>query len=204
MITIVDYGSGNINAITNVYDLLKVPYAIASKPEELDNADKIILPGVGSFDYCMNKLNGSGLKEVLNKKVLEEGKSVFGICIGLHLMMEGSEEGVLRGLGWIKGNVKKFDVNKLEHKPKIPHMGWNSVEVKSNFKLFSEVENEIGFYFIHSYYVEVEDKNVVMTTTNYEEEFVSGVHQNNISAVQFHPEKSHSNGMKLLKNFSEL
>lgn len=204
MITIVDYGSGNINAITNIYDLLKVPYTIASRPDELDNAKKIILPGVGSFDYCMSKLNDSGLKDILNKKVLEEKTPVFGICIGLHLMMERSEEGMLPGLGWVKGSVKKFDASKLEHKPKVPHMGWNSVDIKSNTKLFKDVQDEIGFYFIHSYYVEVENKNVVMTTTDYGEEFVSGVHQDNISAVQFHPEKSHSNGMKLLKNFSEL
>ena len=204
MITIVDYGSGNINAITNIYKLLKTPFSIASTPSELESAEKIILPGVGSFDYCMSKLNNSGLKEVLNKKVLKDKVPVLGICIGLHIMALDSEEGVLPGLGWIDGNVKKFDESKLLEKPKIPHMGWNSIQVKTIPELFKDVNQEQGFYFIHSYYIELENKKNIMTTTNYVIDFVSGINSSNIYAVQFHPEKSHSNGVKLLKNFSQL
>jgi glutamine amidotransferase len=204
MITIVDYGSGNINAITNIYKSLKINFEVASTPEELSKAQKIILPGVGSFDFCMSKLNESGLIGVLNKKVLEEKIPVLGICIGMHLMADSSEEGNLAGLGWIKGKVKKFDENKLIHKPKLPHMGWNSVNVISVPELFNGINQEQGFYFIHSYFIEVEAHSNIMTTTNYGSSFTSGITSSNIYAVQFHPEKSHSNGMKLLKNFSDL
>ena len=204
MVTIVDYGSGNINAITNIYELLNIPFSVTSKPSELEDAEKIILPGVGSFDYCMNKLNKSGLKEVLNRKVIEDKTPVLGICIGLHIMFSESEEGNLPGLGWIDGYVKKFDESKLVFKPKLPHMGWNSIQVKTIPELFKGVNQEHGFYFIHSYYIEVKNKEDIMTITNYENDFVSGINRSNIYAVQFHPEKSHSNGIELLKNFSQL
>tara|TARA_B110000971_G_C19916900_1_gene457235 strand:+ start:403 stop:1017 length:615 start_codon:yes stop_codon:yes gene_type:complete len=204
MVTIVDYGSGNIKAITNIYKLLKIPFSVASKPLELEGAERIILPGVGSFDYCMSKLNNSGLKQVLNRKVIIDKIPVLGICIGLHLMASESEEGILPGLGWIQGNVRKFDESKLVFKPKLPHMGWNSIQIKTIPELFKGVNQEHGFYFIHSYYIELENKEDIMTITNYETDFVSGINKSNIYAVQFHPEKSHSNGMKLLQNFSEL
>ena len=204
MVTIVDYGSGNINAITNIYELLKIPFSVASKPNEIEDAERIILPGVGSFDHCMGKLNNSGLKQVLNRKVIIDKIPVLGICIGLHLMASESEEGVLSGLGWIQGKVRKFDESKLSFKPKLPHMGWNSIQVKTNTELFKGVNQEHGFYFIHSYYIELENKKDIMTITNYETDFVSGINKSNIYAVQFHPEKSHSNGMKLLQNFSKL
>jgi len=204
MVTIVNYGSGNIKAITNIYQILDIPFSIATKPSELEDAEKIILPGVGSFDYCMNKLNKSGLKEVLNRKVIEDKTPVLGICIGLHIMASKSEEGNLPGLGWIDGYIKKFDESKLVFKPKLPHMGWNSIQVKTIPELFKGVNQEHGFYFIHSYYIEVKNKEDIMTITNYENDFVSGINRLNIYAVQFHPEKSHSNGIELLKNFSQL
>ena len=204
MIAILDYGSGNINAITNIYKTLKIPFCIASKPSDLDNVKKIILPGVGSFDYCMNKLNTSGLKAALNKKVLDEKIPVIGICIGLHLMANSSSEGNLKGLGWINGKVKKIDNSKLLHKPKLPHMGWNSINIKKNNELFNGTDAEKGFYFIHSYCIDVADEFNIMTTTLYGQEFASGISKSNIYAVQFHPEKSHSNGMRLLLNFSKI
>ena len=204
MVTIVNYGSGNIKAITNIYQILDIPFSIATKPSELEDVEKIILPGVGSFDYCMNKLNKSGLREVLNRKVIEDKTPVLGICIGLHIMASESEEGNLPGLGWIDGYVKKFDESKLVFKPKLPHMGWNSIQVKTIPELFKGVNQEHGFYFIHSYYIEVKNKEDIMTITNYENDFVSGINRSNIYAVQFHPEKSHSNGIELLKNFSQL
>jgi len=204
MITIIDYGSGNINAISNIYDILKIPYIIASTPKQLENSERIILPGVGSFDHCMDNLNRSGLKEILTKKVMIDKVPILGICIGLHLMAEKSEEGKLLGLGWIKGVVKKFDKNIIRHKPKMPHMGWNSVKIINRLDLFKGVNLDKGFYFIHSYFIDNLNKENIMTTTNYGNTFVSGIHSSNILAVQFHPEKSHSNGMKLLKNFSKI
>ena len=204
MITIIDYGSGNINAISNIYDILKIPYKIASTPKQLENSERIILPGVGSFDHCMQKLNQSGLKETLNKKVLIDKIPVLGICIGLHIMAEKSEEGELLGLGWIKGCVKKFNKNIIIHKPKIPHMGWNTVKIINRLDLFKGVNLDKGFYFIHSYYIDILNNENIMTITEYGKTFVSGIHSLNIFAVQFHPEKSHSNGMKLLKNFSKI
>ena len=204
MVTILNYGSGNIKAITNSHQILDIPFKVASKPSELGDAERIILPGVGSFDHCMKKLNSSGLKEVLNRKVIEEKTPVLGICIGLHLMAFGSEEGNLQGLKWINGYVKKFDESKLILKPKLPHMGWNSISVKTVPELFKGINQEYGFYFIHSYYIELENEEDTMTITNYENDFVSGINNSNIYAVQFHPEKSHSNGLNLFKNFSQL
>ncbi len=204
MISIIDYGSGNINAISNIYDKLKIPYDIVSTPKQLENSNKIILPGVGSFDHCMQKLNQSGLKDILNRKVLIEKTPVLGICIGLQLMAEKSEEGECSGLGWIKGEVKKFNKNIIIHKPKIPHMGWNTIKVVNKAELFKGINLEKGFYFIHSYYIDTLNDENIMTTTVYGDVFVSGIYSSNIFAVQFHPEKSHSNGMKLLKNFSEI
>ena len=175
MITIVNYGSGNINAITNIFDIQKIPYSVASTPSQLDIAKKIILPGVGSFDHCMKKLNQSGLIESLSRKVLQEKIPVLGICIGLHLMAIKSEEGIMNGLGWINGIVRRFDESQLKEMPKIPHMGWNSISVKSSKHLFKGIDPERGFYFIHSYYIDIADANEVMTMTNYGNDFVSRV-----------------------------
>lgn len=204
MIVIVDYGSGNLNAIANIYKSLKIPFCISSSPLEISKAKKLILPGVGSFDHCMSRLNESGLKDILNERVLINNVPVLGICIGLHLMANSSEEGNLPGLGWIDGVVKKFDKNKLIHKPKLPHMGWNKIDILSNEELFKGINKNKGFYFIHSYYIDVKNKNNIMTTTDYGIDFASGINSSNIYAVQFHPEKSHTNGLKLLKNFSEI
>jgi glutamine amidotransferase len=204
MIVIIDYGSGNINAIANIYKSLKIPFSISSSSSEIQKAEKIILPGVGSFDHCMSRLNKSGLKEILNKKVLVDKVPVLGICIGLHLMANKSEEGNLMGLGWIDAEVKKFEKSKLIYKPKLPHMGWNRVHVLSNQELFKGINEKKGFYFIHSYYISVKNKKNIMTTTEYGIDFSSGINSSNIYAVQFHPEKSHTNGLKLLKNFSEI
>lgn len=202
MITIVNYGSGNISAITNIYEKINIPYIVVNDASSIKQAKKLILPGVGAFDYNMNKLNESGLREALDEVVLTKKVPVLGICLGLQIMAESSEEGKFAGLGWIKGVVKKFDESYITAKPKIPHMGWNSIKVKAVPQLFNGVDEDKGFYFIHSYYIEVKNEEDIMTTTYYGEEFVSAIHNGNIYATQFHPEKSHTNGIQLLKNFA--
>lgn len=204
MIKIVNYGSGNIRAIGNIYDRLNIKYEVAETPNALKGAEKIILPGVGAFDETMGMLNKSGFREILDELVLGLQIPILGICVGMQILSEGSEEGTLDGLGWIKGSVRKIDKNLLEHKPKLPHLGWNSVEIKKYSPLLENVEPINGFYFIHSYYFECTDANDELTTTFYGKRFSSSVNKENITGVQFHPEKSHHNGINLLRNFSQL
>jgi glutamine amidotransferase len=204
MIGIVNYGSGNIQAIANIYSRLNIPTKIITEPSELHEADKLILPGVGAFDETMKQLIGSGLKEELNKLVLHEKKPILGICVGMQIMAESSEEGTLNGLGWIKGRVKKFDISWFKQKPYLPHMGWNTIASKIEHPIFLNLDAEQGFYFVHSYYYECADKSNVLATSDYGIEFSSAVYNNNIFGMQFHPEKSHSNGIQLLENFAKL
>lgn len=204
MITIIDYGSGNIKAIANIYEKLKVNYSIASDPEQVIGAKKIFLPGVGAFDETISKLDSTGFREVLDKEVLENNVPIMGICVGMQILADSSEEGVCKGLGYIKGKVKKIDANTIHHKPKLPHLGWNSIEIIKNNVLLHEIDPQFGFYFLHTYYFECEDQNNVLSTTNYGTTFASAVHSENIFGIQFHPEKSHHNGVKLLHNFAKL
>lgn len=204
MIAIINYGSGNVRAIGNIYDILRIEYKIIDNPNELENVSKIILPGVGAFDETMSMLNKSGFREILDQKILIDKLPILGICVGMQILSNGSEEGKLQGLGWIDGFVKKIDATLLEHKPKLPHLGWNSIEIKKQTKLTENINEEIGFYFIHSYYFECKNDNDILTTSNYGKEFTSAVNKENIFGTQFHPEKSHSNGITLLKNFAQL
>lgn len=204
MITIIDYGSGNIKAIANIYEKLKVAYSIASVPEQVIGAKKIFLPGVGAFDETISKLDSTGFREVLDKEVLENNVPIMGICVGMQILADSSEEGSCKGLGYIKGKVKKIDANTILHKPKLPHLGWNSIEIVKNNVLLQEIDPQFGFYFLHTYYFDCEDQNNVLATTNYGATFASAVHRENIFGIQFHPEKSHHNGVKLLHNFAKL
>lgn len=204
MISIIDYGSGNVRAIGNIYDVLNIPYTIVSQKEEIEQATKIILPGVGAYDETMSKLNSNGLREILDQKVLDEKVPILGICVGMQMLADSSEEGTLKGLGWIPGIVKKFDKSKMDWTPKIPHLGWNSINVAQPSRLLSNIDTKIGFYFIHSYYFEALYIENVLTTTEYGDTFHSAVIKDNIYGVQFHPEKSHKNGIQLLKNFALL
>ncbi len=204
MIGIVNYGSGNIQAIANIYNRVNIPFKIISDYEQLKKADKLILPGVGAFDATMKVLNNSGLREALDEQVLVSGKPVLGICVGMQILSKGSDEGEIGGLGWIDGMVKKFDVTKLHEKPYLPHMGWNSISPLVNHDLFKGVDNELGFYFVHSYYFETENSVNALCNTYYGGDFSSAVYKNQIFGVQFHPEKSHSNGIKLLSNFAKM
>lgn len=204
MITIINYGSGNISAIGNIYERLKVPFKVANSPEEVIGAEKIILPGVGAFDETISMLDESGFRSILDKEVLENKVPVIGICVGMQILAKSSEEGKLPGLGWIDGVVKKVDKSMLTHKPKIPHLGWNSIEVIKKNKLYEGINEEEGFYFLHSYYFECNNESDVLSKTFYGKSFASSVNNNNIYGVQFHPEKSHSNGVQLLHNFSKI
>lgn len=206
MISIINYGSGNVRAIANIYDQLNINYSIVDNPNDFPaDTSKIILPGVGAFDETMSNLYNSGFKNLLDLKVLQEKIPVLGICVGMQILALGSEEGKLPGLGWINGKVKKFELAKLNFKPKIPHLGWNSINPEiNNSKLFDGIEFKKGFYFIHSYYFECDNSSNILSKTEYGTEFASAVNNENIYGVQFHPEKSHKNGIQLLKNFNFL
>ena len=199
MIGIVDYGMGNVGSVESMINFLGYHKTkIIKSPEELDLVDKIVLPGVGSFDNGMSNIIKSGLQLELYHQVLEKQKPVLGICLGMQLLMQKSEEGVLPGLGFIKGQCKKFNFN--DTKLKVPHMGWNDVKpIKSDL-----CKEDSRFYFVHSYYVECQNKKDIMLETDYGIKFTSGVSKNNIFGVQFHPEKSHKYGMKLMENFINL
>ncbi len=204
MITIIDYGVGNINAFVNVYKRVDVPVKIAKTAADLEGAEKLILPGVGHFDYAMEKLNNSGMRESLDDLVLNKKLPVIGICVGMQMMANYSEEGNVEGLKWIDASVKKFDETKIHQVTRLPHMGWNDVKPVKNLDLFQGLEKDAIFYFLHSYYFECNNKNDVMAISDYGIEFASAAHHENKYGIQFHPEKSHHYGEILLHNFAKL
>ncbi len=200
-IVIVDYGAGNLASIKNILKKAGIQSTISSDFKVIEDADKLILPGVGAFDTCVQKLNDSGLIAVLNKKVLVEKTPLLGICVGLQLLFASSEEGKLPGLNWIEGKNVKFKSSEHTGLIKVPHMGWSEVYINKPSKLFEDMYEEPRFYFVHSYHPQVEQKNDILIHANYGYEFVAGVEHANIAGVQFHPEKSHKFGMRLLENF---
>lgn len=204
MITIINYGLGNIRAFSNVYKRLNIPVTIASRKEELVNARRIILPGVGAFDHAMTMLHASGMKDVLDGLVLHKKIPVIGVCVGMQIMAKSSEEGSLPGLGWINGIVKKFDPSTIKSATQLPHMGWNTITPVKIEKLFEKLEEGSRFYFLHSYYFSCFDAENEIAKTVYGNSFCSAIRANNIYGVQFHPEKSHENGICLLSNFAKL
>jgi len=199
MITILDYGMGNVKSILNIIYKVGGEATISSDIDKILDAEKIILPGIGSFDIGVKNLTEQGLIPVLKKKVLKEKTPFLGICLGMQLITQKSEEGKLNGLGWINAETEKF--KSLKDNLKVPHMGWNYVVVKKNSKLFKDMYDNPRFYFVHSYYVRCKDENDILATTEYSFDFVSAVEKDNIYATQFHPEKSHKFGMKLMENF---
>jgi glutamine amidotransferase len=204
MIAIIDYGSGNIQAIKNIYKSLKIECKFVSEPSQLDDVDKIILPGVGAFDEAMTKLNESGLREVLDFMVLEQKVPVLGVCVGMQIMAGSSDDGNLAALGWFDAPVKEFDENRINHKPKLPHMGWTEIQPKNEHLILNSIDFEKGYYFLHSYYFKCHNEKDILATTYYGDVFHCAVNKGNIYGFQFHPEKSHSNGINLFKNFAEL
>ena len=197
-ICIVDYGIGNIKAFKNIYDKLNINVEIASKKEQFVNATHLILPGVGTFDWAMSKLNESGLRETLDGLVLEKKIPILGICVGMQIMASQSEEGVLSGLNWIEGKILKLDKDII-----LPHMGWNNVKLSNKSDLFNNIEN-FEFYFLHSYYYKTEDDKHILSISEYGNPFTSAIYKENIFGTQFHPEKSHKNGIKILENLLKI
>lgn len=204
MITIIDYGVGNINAFVNVYKRANIPTRIASKAADLDGSEKLILPGVGAFDHAMGQLNDSGMRDKLDELVLNKEVPVIGICVGMQMMGNSSEEGQLSGLKWIDAHVKKFDESKIDQVTKLPHMGWNDVVPKNNIDLFNGLEEGSIFYFLHSYYFHCLNESDIIAISEYGEKFTSAVRHENIYGIQFHPEKSHHYGERLLLNFANV
>ena len=204
MISILEYGSGNITAIKNIYERLDIPCEFISSSVDIEKAERIILPGVGAFDETISTLRSKGIVDVLNRRVEKGDLPILGICVGMQMLGNRSEEGTLPGLGWIPGEVKKFDKNLIQGKPKLPHLGWNSISIVKECPLFKGIDEETGFYFVHSFYFKCKDAENVLTTTDYGITFHSAIAKGNVYGVQFHPEKSHDNGIRLLSNFAEL
>ena len=204
MISIVDYGLGNLKAFANIYKRLNIDVEFVKTPEQLNSAEKIILPGVGAFDHAISELNISGMRKKLDELVLEKKVPVLGICVGMQILGKRSDEGNLEGLGWVDADIIKFDTNLIKQKPLLPHMGWNDVHPIEGNPLFQELETNSIFYFLHSYYFSCNNPKDAIAKSNYGLEFTCSVNHDNIYGVQFHPEKSHQYGIQLLKNFANL
>ena len=203
MIIIIDYKVGKLGSIQNMLKKIHADFLISADKDLILKADKLILPGVGAFDTGMKNLKDMGLIEVLEEKVLIRKAPILGICLGMQLLSETSEEGRINGLGWIKSEVVKFNFSDNMNL-KIPHMGWVYPKIHKESKLFTDMFSEPKFYFVHSYYMKVHNNDDLMATANYGTDFAAAVENGNILGVQFHPEKSHKYGMKLLKNFNDL
>lgn len=203
MITIVDYGTSNLGSMRNMLKKLGVKSTIASCPQVLDDAAKIIVPGVGSFDAGMKKLTESGMLEVLTRKATVEKVPVLGVCLGMQLMTRGSEEGRLSGLGWIDGKTVGFRRD-VDPGIRIPHMGWNSVQASKKSAVLEGLQSAPRFYFAHSFFVSLVDSQDLLLEAAYgSQSFAAAFEKDNLVGVQFHPEKSHRYGMLLIRNFAE-
>lgn len=202
MVTIVDYNMGNLRSIIKAFHRLDIDVKVASSPEEIRKADRLVLPGVGNFATGMTRLETLGLVDALNTAVMERRVPILGICLGMQLFTGFSEERQRAGLNWLTAETKKFSF--LENsKLKVPHIGWNNVRVVRSSKLFEGIDENASFYFVHSYYVVCGHRENVLAETEYGVTFVSCMQRDNILGVQFHPEKSHSYGLAILENFAE-
>jgi glutamine amidotransferase len=202
MILIIDYKAGNVRSIQNMLKKTGVKSVISDNPRDIEQADKLILPGVGSFDHGMKQLRQSKLIDLLNEKVLEKKTPILGICLGVQLMTKHSAEGNLPGLGWFDAETIAFDKNNIPSNYKIPHMGWSEIKYLPECTLFDNMpEKPPRFYFVHSFHLKSNNYDDIIATTKYGYEFPVGLKKDNIVGIQFHPEKSHKFGMQLLRNF---
>jgi glutamine amidotransferase len=201
---IVDYGMGNLRSIQHKLKRIGIESAISSSPSDVLCADVLILPGIGHFGQGIANLREYGLIPALEKKVLEEKIPILGICLGMQLFTKSSEEGNVEGLGWIKASTKKLNFENSDQAPRVPHIGWNTIQVARSNSLVNGIDPQHRFYFVHSYYVDCNDTTDVLASTNYGIQFVSVIQRDNIFGIQFHPEKSHMNGMIILKNFVDI
>jgi imidazole glycerol-phosphate synthase subunit HisH len=202
-VMIVDYGAGNLNSVKRSLDILGVASTVSSDPKDIEVAEKIILPGVGHFGRAMSNLRQLNLLDPLHQAVLIKRKPILGICLGMELMAEKSEEGDARGLGWVDAEVVGFNISDKK-RYKVPHMGWNRICSKKNSSLMKNVDESSEFYFVHSYYLSIRNQSDLLSETKYEILFPSAIEKDNVFGVQFHPEKSHDVGTQLLKNFIEM
>lgn len=205
MITIVDYGMGNLGSIRNMLKRIGVEAVTSSDPEVISRANKLILPGVGAFDLAVTQIRQRGLWDVIDRRVTRDGVPILGICLGFQLLSRRSEEGEQFGFGWIDADTIRFRFDSRNGSTlKVPHMGWNLASVKRNHRLVEGLDESARFYFVHSYHLTCDDPGDVLLTATYGYEFPCGVQRGNIAGVQFHPEKSHRTGMQLLANFAAL
>lgn len=205
MITIIDYGMGNLGSILNMCRHLGIPAEISGDPATVVHAEKLILPGVGAFDAGMEKLEKSGLREALDQRVVRENAPILGICLGMQLLARRSEEGVLPGLGWIAADVVRFRSPEGRQPPlQIPHMGWSHLNPRLNSRLFADLPADPRFYFVHSYHVVCDLPDDIAATTDHGGMITASIEHAQILGTQFHPEKSHRFGMQLLRNFARL
>jgi imidazole glycerol-phosphate synthase subunit HisH len=199
-VTILDYGMGNINSIKKRLVKLGINPTISADVNEIKKADKLILPGIGHFSQAMERLNSLNLVEILNEEVLIKKKPILGICLGMQLMAKFSEEGNVNGLGWFDADIVKFNI-KDTFKYKVPHVGWNQIQIKKQSIIMDSIADLSEFYFVHSYFCKCNNESDVLNNTDHESIFASAIERENIFGVQYHPEKSHSVGEKLIKNF---
>jgi len=200
MIAIIDYGMGNLKSVFKAFRKVGIDAVVTSKPADVENASAIVLPGVGAFRDCMQNLNGLGMPETIARSI-EKGKPYLGICLGLQILFsESTEFGSSKGMGILPGKVVRFTSKDL----KIPHMGWNTVNLRKTPPIFNGIDDKNYFYFVHSYYVVPDDKSMIAGTTEYGTEFASMIWKDNIMATQFHPEKSQHLGLQIFTNFGEM
>lgn len=202
MIVIIDYGMGNLRSVQKAFERINIVADISDRSDEIINAQKLLLPGVGHFEKGIKNIKERGLLNCLNEAVLYKKIPILGICLGMQLMTESSEEGNVEGFGWIKAKSKKFSFESKEYK--IPHMGWNNLSIKNNDSLYKNINNNNFYYFVHSYYVRCDNEKDVLTETIYGIKFVSSFQKGNIYGCQYHPEKSHDAGLQVLKNFANV
>lgn len=204
MTGILNYGVGNILAFERIFKQLDSKILIVNSGEDLDKCDRVILPGVGHFDVAMKRLNNSGLRDPLDKFILTENKPLLGICVGMQMLGYSSDEGEMKGLGYILGETKKIDIKNLQNKPYLPHMGWNNIHFNKNDIILNEIENDENFYFLHSYHFVPKNHSDLICFSIYGEKLSAIVSNNKVYGIQFHPEKSHSQGIQILRNFSKI